>query len=144
MVFLLPEAVFSLTSLTSYMNRPEKSILLTAFQGILQKIYKKNALKAVTFSAMEHAVSLFRKATFVMDCCYDDNKIFLKLDSVKQDYIIRLTAKRKLLYHNKWGFATELHNRRKSKVKTSHVLQKENARSLPFPCESTDYSFWKR
>lgn len=33
---------------------------------------------------------------------------------MKQDYVIRLTAKRKLLYHNKWVFATELRNRRKA------------------------------
>ena len=39
------------------------------------------------------------------------------VDSRGQDYIIRLTAKRKLLYHNKWVFATELRNRRKGKVK---------------------------
>ncbi|GAA6410398.1 hypothetical protein K040078D81_45150 [Blautia hominis] len=31
--------------------------------------------------------------------------------------MIRLTSKRKLLYHNKWVFATELRNRRKGKVK---------------------------
>lgn len=71
----------------------------------------------VTFSAMERAAALFGKATFVMDRGYDDNKMFLKLDSMKQDYVIRLTAKRKLLYHNKWTFATELRNRRKGKVK---------------------------
>lgn len=71
----------------------------------------------ITFSAMERAKSLFGKATFVMDRGYDDNKIFLKLDSMEQDYVIRLTAKRKLLYHNKWTFATELRNRRKGKVK---------------------------
>ena len=66
---------------------------------------------------MERAAALFKKATFVMDRGYDDNKMFLKLDSMEQDYIIRLTAKRKLLYHNKWVFATELRNRRKGKVK---------------------------
>ena len=66
---------------------------------------------------MERAKSLFGKATFVMDRGYDDNKMFLKLDSMGQDYVIRLTAKRKLLYHNKWTFATELRNRRKGKVK---------------------------
>ena len=71
----------------------------------------------VTFSAMERAKALFGKATFVMDRGYDDNKMFLKLDSMGQDYVIRLTAKRKLLYHNKWVFATELRNRRKGKVK---------------------------
>ncbi len=75
------------------------------------------SINDVTFSAMERAKLLFGKATFVMDRGYDDNKMFLKLDSMEQDYVIRLTAKRKLLYHNKWVFATELRNRRKGKVK---------------------------
>ena len=75
------------------------------------------SINHVTFSAMERAATLFGKATFVMDRGYDDNKIFLKLDSMDQDYVIRLTAKRKLLYHNKWTYATELRNRRKGKVK---------------------------
>ena len=34
-----------------------------------------------------------------MDRGYDDNKMFLKLDSMNLDYVIRLTSKRKLLYH---------------------------------------------
>ena len=71
----------------------------------------------ITFSAMERGAALFKKATFVMDRGYDDNKMFLKLDSLEQDYVIRLTAKRKLFYHNKWVFATELCNRRKGKGK---------------------------
>ena len=75
------------------------------------------SINTVTFSAMERASALFEKATFVMDRGYDDNKMFLKPDSMRQDYVIRLTAKRKLLYHNKWVFATELRNRRKGKVK---------------------------
>ena len=75
------------------------------------------SINTVTFSAMERAAALFGKATFVMVRGYDDNKMFLKLDSMNQDYVIRLTAKRKLLYHNKWVFATELRNRRKGKVK---------------------------
>lgn len=75
------------------------------------------SINTITFSAMERAAALFQKATFVMDRGYDDNKMFLKLDSMGQDYVIRLTAKRKLLYHNKWTFATELRNRRKGKVK---------------------------
>ena len=43
-----------------------------------------------------------------MDRGYDDNKIFLILDHLKQDYVIRLKSNRKLLYHNKWTKATEL------------------------------------
>ena len=75
------------------------------------------SINTVTFSAMDRAAALFGKAAFVMDRGYDDNKMFLKLDSLHQDYVIRPTAKRKLLYHNKWVFATELRNRRKGKVK---------------------------
>ena len=76
-----------------------------------------SSINTVTFSAMNQAASLFGKATFVMDRGYDDNKMFLKLDSMGQDYVIRLTAKRKLFYHNKWVPATQLRNRRKGKVK---------------------------
>ena len=72
----------------------------------------------VTFDAMERGKAMFGKATFVMDRGYDDNKMFLKLDELKQDYVIRLTAKRKLLFHNKWVAATELRNRRKGKITT--------------------------
>ena len=49
----------------------------------------------VTFDAMERAKAMFGKATFVMDRGYDGNKMFLKLDELKQDYVIRLTAKKK-------------------------------------------------
>lgn len=72
----------------------------------------------ITFNAMERGKAMFGKATFVMDRGYDDNKMFLKLDELEQDYVIRLTAKRKLLLHNKWVPATELRNRRKGKIKT--------------------------
>ena len=52
-----------------------------------------------------------------MDRGYDDNKIFLILGQLKQDYVIRIKSSRKLLYHNKWTKAAELRNRRKGKVK---------------------------
>ena len=90
------------------------------------------SINAITFSAMERAAALFEKATFVMDRGYDDNKMFLKLDSMNQDYVIRLTAKRKLLYHNKWVFATELRNRRKDKVKLPLFYKGKSTRPI-FP-----------
>jgi len=43
----------------------------------------------ITFSTMERAAALLAKITFVMDKGYDNNKMFLKLDELKQDYIIR-------------------------------------------------------
>jgi Transposase DDE domain. len=70
-----------------------------------------------TFEAMEIGSVLFENATFVMDRGYDDNKMFLKLDQLKQDYVIRITANRKLYYQNKWFKSTELRNRRKGKIK---------------------------
>lgn len=76
-----------------------------------------SSMNTITFSAMERAKSLFEKATFVMDRGYDDNKMFLKLEELNQDYVVRLTSKRKLLYHNKWTFASQLCSRRKGKVK---------------------------
>ena len=46
---------------------------------------------------------------------------FLKLDELEQDYVIRLTVKRKLFFHGKWIPATQLHNQRKGKIKTSGI-----------------------
>jgi len=76
------------------------------------------SINDITFAAMERGKALFDKATFVMDRGYDDNKMFLKLDEMNQNYVIRLTAKRKLLFHNKWVPATQLRNQRKGKIKT--------------------------
>ena len=77
------------------------------------------SINDVTFSAMERGAALFGKATFAMDRGYDDNKMFLKLDELEQDYVIRLTAKRKLFFHGKWVPATQLRNQRKGKIKTA-------------------------
>lgn len=66
---------------------------------------------------MERGAALFGKAAFVMDRGYDDNKMFLKLDDLGQDYVIRLTAKRKLFFHGKWIPATQLRDQRKGKIK---------------------------
>lgn len=77
----------------------------------------------ITFSAMERGAALFGKATFVMDRGCDDNKMFLKLEELKQDYVIRLTAKRKLFFHGKWVPATQLRNQRKGKIKAPLVYR---------------------
>lgn len=80
-----------------------------------EKNYK--SANAITFDAMKQGAAFFGKATFAMDRGYDDNKMFLKLDELKQDYVIRLKSNRKLLYHNRWTMATELRDRRKGKIK---------------------------
>lgn len=80
----------------------------TALKVLLPKQFMKKdrekhftSINDVTFSAMERGVALFGKTIFAMDRGYDDNKMFLKLDELKQDYVIRLTAKRKLFFHEK-------------------------------------------
>ena len=77
----------------------------------------------VTFAAMERGADLFGKATFALDRGYDDNKMFLKLDELRQNYVIRLTAKRKLYFHGKWVPATQLMKQRKGKIKTPLVYR---------------------
>ena len=89
-----------------------------------EKDYK--SVNTITFQAMQQGAALFGKATFVMDRGYDDNKMFLKLDKLGRDYVIRLKANRKLLYHNKWTTAEELRNRRKGKVKTNVFYKGKN------------------
>lgn len=83
----------------------------------VEKNYK--SVNTITFDAIERGAALFGKANYAMDRGYNDNKIFLKLDELGQEYVIRLTSKRKLLYHNKWTPATELRDRRNGKIKTS-------------------------
>ena len=100
--------------------------------SFFSKIHSSNekgftSVNDITFSAMERGCQIFGKVTFVMDRGYDDNKMFLKLDALKQDYVIRLTAKRKLFFHNKWVPATQLRNQRKGKIKTP-VLYKGKER----------------
>ena len=55
-----------------------------------EKDYK--SVNAITFDAIKQTAALFGKATFVMDRGYDDNKIFLILNHLKQDYVIRLKS----------------------------------------------------
>lgn len=77
------------------------------------------SVNKITFQDMDQGAALFGKATFCMDRGYDDNKMFLKLDELGQDYVIRLKSNRKLSYHNKWTMVSELRNCRKGRVKTN-------------------------
>lgn len=98
--------------------------IFSAIHSSAEKNYKSS--NTYTFRALEQGAALFDKATFVMDRGYDDNKMFLKLDSLNQDYVIRLKANRKLLYHNHWTMATELRERRKGKIKMNLFYKGKN------------------
>lgn len=106
----------------TYSNHPVS--IFSRIHSSSEKNYK--SANTITFDAMAQGTALFGKATFAMDRGYDDNKMFLKLDELKQDYVIRLKSNRKLLYHNKWTLAVELCNRRKGKVKTNVFYKGKN------------------
>lgn len=89
---------------------------------------------------MKRGAVLFGKATFAMDRGYDDNKMFLKLDELEQDYVIRLTAKRKLFFHGKWVPGTQLRNQRKGKIKTVLTYFSRWRIEEYFRCKKTDVS----
>ena len=56
------------------------------------------SVSTITFDAVKQAAALFGKATFVMDRGYDDKKMFLILDKLKQDYVIRIAR----TYFSRW------------------------------------------
>lgn len=75
------------------------------------------SMNHITFAAMERGANLFHKATYIMDRGYDDNKVFEKMWDLGQDFVVRLTRKRKLFFHRKWIPAARLCAQRKGKVK---------------------------
>ena len=102
-----------------------------------EKDYK--SVNTITFDAIKQVAALFGKGTFVMDRGYVDNKIFLTLDHLKQDYVIRLKSNRKFLYYNKWTKATELRNRRKGKAKADVFSNRKRAYRILFSEVSYKY-----
>lgn len=54
----------------------------------------------IIFEAVDRYVKLLKNSTFVMDIGYNGNKIFQNLWDSEQDFVIRLTQKRKLVSIN--------------------------------------------
>ena len=96
--------------ISKYLSKPDKKFSADMTYGML-------AAGSCLFCNETWCSSLWR-SNLAMDRGYDDNKMFLKLDELEQDYVIRLTAKRKLFFHGKWIPATQLRNQRKGKIKT--------------------------
>lgn len=108
---------YHVTEAVTLTNRRQPVSIFSRIHSSMEKDYV--SANSVTFDAIERGARLFGKATFVMDRGYDDNKMFNKPYALKQDFVLRLTAKRKVLYHGKWTPVTELRDRRKGKVKMS-------------------------
>lgn len=71
--------------------------------SVYSRIHSSNekgftSVNHITFEAIDRSVKLLKNATFVMDRGYDDNKIFQRLWDLEQNFVIRLTQKRKLFF----------------------------------------------
>jgi hypothetical protein len=113
------------TEMTLLSNADSQPVsLFSHIHSSHEKDYK--SANAVTYKGIDLCVKgLGKKATFVFDRGYDANAMFLRLDETRQDYIIRLTSKRKLFFKGKWLSAPTLCVSRKGKFKTTVLFQGE-------------------
>jgi hypothetical protein len=119
------EKGYRCTEMTVLSNADSQPIsLFSHIHSSQEKDYK--SANTVTYKGIALCVKgLGGKATFVMDRGYDANAMFLYLDKLNQDYIIRLTSKRKLFYKGRWLSAPTLCASRKGKFKTTVLFQGE-------------------
>ena len=84
---------------------------------------------AVTFEGLDKIVKMLDerelKGTFINDRGYDANAIFNYYFDKKQDFVIRLTEKRKVYKNHKWYKITTLRDAFKGKVKIKLKFQGE-------------------
>src|SRR5699024_2333800 len=73
----------------------------------------------VLFQGLERVIgNLKERATFVFDRGYDMNALFDFMYANEQNFVVRLTEKRKLFWKGKWFKSSTLRDSRKGKIKT--------------------------
>lgn len=98
--------------------------LFSHIHSSTEKNYKST--NAITYEGLDKVISLLdERATFVFDRGYDMNGLFKYMYKNEQDFIIRLTSKRKLFNKGKWYKATTLCDSRKGKIKTKVLFSGE-------------------
>lgn len=108
--------VTEIVGLTAKKKQPVS--LFTHIHSSKEKDYKST--NKVLFQGLKHVIdSLSEKATFVFDRGYDMNALFNFMNKYDQNFIIRLTQKRKLFWKGKWFKASTLRDSRKGKIKTT-------------------------
>lgn len=84
---------------------------------------------SVTKEGLDKVVALLNskglKGTFINDRGYDSNDIFNYYFLKKQNFVIRLTERRKVFYKGKWYNISTLRDSRKGKIKMDIILQGE-------------------
>lgn len=105
-------------------NKKQPISLFSHIHSSTEKEY--NSTNAVTYKGLDEIISaLNKKATFVFDRGYDMNELFKYMYKNNQDFVVRLTEKRKLFYKGKWYKSTTLRDSRKGKIKTTVLFQGE-------------------
>ena len=108
--------VTEMVGLTAQKKQPVS--LFSHLHSSTEKDYK--SVNDVLFSGLNQVISsLPEKATFVFDRGYDMNALFQFMFKEEQDFIVRLTEKRKLFWKGKWFKAATLRDSRKGKIKTN-------------------------
>lgn len=99
-------------------NKKQPVSLFSHIHSSAEKGYKST--NDVLFQGLKQVIGNLRdKATFVFDRGYDMNAMFDFMYANEQDFVIRLTEKRKLFWKGKWFKSSTLRDSRKGKIKTN-------------------------
>ena len=114
--------VTEMVGLTASKKQPVS--LFTHIHSSKEKGYKST--NEVTFQGLNQVINCLKgKATFVFDRGYDMNALFNFMYKRKQNFIVRLTEKRKLFWKGKWFKSTALRDSRKGKIKTTLTFRED-------------------
>ena len=103
-------------------NKKHPVSLFSKIHSAKEKEYKST--NHITFQGLTSVINtLNTKGTFIFDRGYDMNDLFKFMYNQNQDFVIRLTEKRKIFYKSKWYKSTTLRDSRKGKIKTKVLFQ---------------------
>ena len=99
-------------------NKKQPVSLYSHIHSSAEKGYKST--NDVLFQGLEQVIgNLCEKATFVFERGYDMNALFDFMYGNEQNFVVRLTEKRKLFWKGKWFKSSTLRDSRKGKIKTN-------------------------
>ena len=114
--------VTEMVALTQNKNQPIS--LFSRIHSAKEKEYKST--NTVTFEGLTSVINTINtRGTFIFDRGYDMNDLFKFMYMQKQDFVVRLTERRKIFFKGKWYKSTTLRDSRKGKIKTKVLFQGE-------------------
>ena len=105
-------------------NKKQPISLFSKIHSAKEKEYKST--NTVTFEGLTSVINTINtRGTFIFDRGYDMNDLFKFMYNQNQDFVVRLTERRKIFFKGKWYKATTLRDSRKGKIKTKVLFQGE-------------------